>query len=95
MPQAPQFRHTQTGKFLLPVVKGGLRNAHLSADFPESDLTHSDLLRGHNQYVGRSLKVNGSVCRDTYKLTTQSYLFLTTSEGWSEVLDSSASAGLK
>ncbi|PNM08510.1 hypothetical protein A6J63_024795 [Yersinia enterocolitica] len=25
----------------------------------ESDFTHSDLLRGHNQYVGRSLKVNG------------------------------------
>ncbi|QEY56832.1 hypothetical protein FTX45_19375 [Leclercia adecarboxylata] len=32
----------------------------------ESDLTHSDLLRGHNQYVGRSLKVNGSFFRDTY-----------------------------
>lgn len=28
--------------------------------FSESDLTHSDLLRGHNQYVGRSLKVNGT-----------------------------------
>ncbi|WP_227516152.1 hypothetical protein, partial [Klebsiella variicola] len=26
----------------------------------------SDLLRGHYQYVGRSLKVNGSFCRDTY-----------------------------
>ncbi|HDT6509072.1 TPA: hypothetical protein QFV83_002421 [Klebsiella aerogenes] len=34
--------------------------------FSESDLAHSDLLRGHNQYVGRSLKVNGSFCRDTY-----------------------------
>ncbi|QEY56643.1 hypothetical protein FTX45_18315 [Leclercia adecarboxylata] len=34
--------------------------------FSESDLTHSDLLRGHYQYVGRSLKVNGSFCRDTY-----------------------------
>ncbi|MBZ7653583.1 hypothetical protein FML26_28405 [Klebsiella michiganensis] len=32
----------------------------------ESDLTHSDLLRGHNQYVGRSLKVNGPFYRDTY-----------------------------
>lgn len=32
----------------------------------ESDLTHSDLLRGHNQYVGRSIKVNGPFCRDTY-----------------------------
>ncbi|MGF8358813.1 hypothetical protein AAGO69_26470, partial [Klebsiella pneumoniae] len=29
----------------------------------------SDLLWGHNQYVGRSLKVNGSFCRDTYRLT--------------------------
>lgn len=28
--------------------------------FSESDLTHSDLLRGYNQYVGRSLKVNGT-----------------------------------
>ncbi|EIW8532298.1 TPA: hypothetical protein MHW08_06155 [Klebsiella pneumoniae] len=36
--------------------------------FSESDLTHSDLLRGHYQYVGRSLKVNGSFCRDTYIL---------------------------
>lgn len=34
--------------------------------FSESDLAHSDLLRGNNQYVGRSLKVNGSFCRDTY-----------------------------
>ncbi|HCR61172.1 MAG TPA: hypothetical protein DIW66_04645 [Serratia liquefaciens] len=34
--------------------------------FGESDLTHSDLLRGHNQYVGRSLKVNGSDYRDAY-----------------------------
>jgi hypothetical protein len=34
--------------------------------FGESGFTHSDLLRGHNQYVGRSLKVNGSFCRDTY-----------------------------
>ncbi|WP_117251567.1 hypothetical protein, partial [Klebsiella pneumoniae] len=35
------------------------------------DLTHSDLLRGHYQYVGRSLKVNGSFCRDTYNLIVQ------------------------
>nr|DAR03792.1 MAG TPA: hypothetical protein [Caudoviricetes sp.] len=37
--------------------------------FSESDPAHSDLLWGHNQYVGRSLKVNGSFCRDTYRLT--------------------------
>ncbi|WP_206862736.1 hypothetical protein, partial [Enterobacter chengduensis] len=36
--------------------------------FSESGFTHGDLLRGHYQYVGRSLKVNGSFCRDTYKL---------------------------
>nr|WP_255478000.1 spore coat protein U domain-containing protein [Serratia sp. OS31] len=27
---------------------------------------HSNLLRGHNQYVGGFLKVNGSFCWDTY-----------------------------
>ncbi|WP_110268630.1 hypothetical protein, partial [Pantoea sp. PNA 03-3] len=32
-----------------------------------SGFTHGDLLRGHNQYVGRSLKVNGSFYRDAYK----------------------------
>ncbi|RSW85744.1 hypothetical protein EGH62_05440 [Klebsiella aerogenes] len=37
--------------------------------FSESGFTHSDLLRGHNQYVGRSLKVNGPFCRDTYSYT--------------------------
>ncbi|HEJ7275655.1 TPA: hypothetical protein SMF98_002280 [Serratia marcescens] len=34
--------------------------------FGESGFTHGDLLTGHNQYVGRSLKVNGSVYRDAY-----------------------------
>jgi len=29
--------------------------------------THSDLLRWQNKYVGRSLKMNGLVYRDTYK----------------------------
>ncbi|ECC9925225.1 hypothetical protein D5801_26330 [Salmonella enterica subsp. enterica] len=33
----------------------------------ESGFTHGDLLRRYNQYVGRSLKVNGSFCRDAYK----------------------------
>ncbi|XIH28981.1 hypothetical protein C1N72_14395 [Pantoea ananatis] len=32
----------------------------------KSDLTHSVLLREHDQYAGRSLKVNGPVCRGTY-----------------------------
>ncbi|RSV97064.1 hypothetical protein EGH51_25005, partial [Klebsiella aerogenes] len=35
--------------------------------FSESGFTHGDLLRGHTQYVGRSLKVNGPFCRDTYR----------------------------
>ncbi|MBX4813371.1 hypothetical protein C2U60_08405 [Klebsiella variicola] len=34
--------------------------------FDESGFTHGDLLRGHNQYVGRSLNVNGSFYRDAY-----------------------------
>nr|DAF03581.1 MAG TPA: hypothetical protein [Caudoviricetes sp.] len=34
--------------------------------FGESGFTHGELLQGHNWYVGRSLKVNGSFCRDTY-----------------------------
>ncbi|WP_264239267.1 hypothetical protein, partial [Pantoea ananatis] len=33
----------------------------------ESDFSRGDLLRGYNQYVGRSLKVNGPFCRDAYK----------------------------
>ncbi|EAA8525180.1 hypothetical protein EHT53_16415 [Salmonella enterica] len=34
--------------------------------FSESGFMHSDLLRGHNQNVGRPLKMNGSFCRDAY-----------------------------
>ncbi|NIF34194.1 hypothetical protein F3J29_18885, partial [Enterobacter sp. Cy-643] len=34
--------------------------------FGESGFAHGDLLRGHNQYAGRSLNVNGPVCRDAY-----------------------------
>lgn len=36
--------------------------------FGESGFRHGDLLRQHNQYVGRSLNVNGPFCRDTYNL---------------------------
>jgi hypothetical protein len=43
----------------------GLENGN-DLMFSESGFTHGDLLRGHNQYVGRSLKVNGAVKRDTY-----------------------------
>jgi len=39
----------------------------------ESDFTHGDLLKGHNQYVGRSLKVNGSFYRDTYTVKRDAY----------------------
>ncbi|OOK62547.1 hypothetical protein GY25_21595 [Pedobacter himalayensis] len=42
--------------------------------FSESGFTHSDLLRGHNQYVGRSLKVNGSFCRVIYTFPNENSL---------------------
>ncbi|MER5272616.1 hypothetical protein, partial [Serratia marcescens] len=43
--------------------------------FSESGFTHRDLLTGHNQYVGRSLKVNGSVYRDAYNFAAELYRF--------------------
>ncbi|RSW01317.1 hypothetical protein EGH51_17140, partial [Klebsiella aerogenes] len=51
--------------------------------FSESGFTHGDLLRGHTQYVGRSLKVNGPFCRDTYNdsLTFQTRLRLVANAG--------------
>ena len=36
--------------------------------FSESYFTRGDLLWGHIQYVGRSLKVDGIFCSDTYRL---------------------------
>lgn len=36
LPQTPRFRHARPGKFFLLVVKCGLRNSHLSADFPDA-----------------------------------------------------------
>ncbi|HAU5005981.1 hypothetical protein C5T95_12375 [Raoultella ornithinolytica] len=36
--------------------------------FGQSGFTHGDLLRGDKQYVGRSLKVNGPICRDAYSI---------------------------
>lgn len=41
LPQAPQFRHARPGKFFLPVVKCGLKNSHLSADFPDAGASFS------------------------------------------------------
>ncbi|NCF09000.1 hypothetical protein DK872_27565 [Kosakonia sp. MH5] len=43
--------------------------------FGESGFTHGDLLRGHNQYVGRSLKVNGPFRRDTYNQSSSASTF--------------------
>ncbi|RAZ97179.1 hypothetical protein DK853_21195 [Klebsiella oxytoca] len=43
---------------------------HLAA-LGESDFTHGDLLRGHNLYVGGSLKINGLFCRVTYRSTIE------------------------
>jgi hypothetical protein len=34
--------------------------------FGESGFAHGDLLRGHSQYVGRSLNVNGPLYRNAY-----------------------------
>lgn len=52
LPQTPQFRHAQTSKFLLPVVKGGLINAHLSADFPDAGAGFGLFQRKHNLFFG-------------------------------------------
>lgn len=43
----------------------GLQNGN-DLMFGESAFVHDDLLREHNQYVGRCLKVNGPFYRDTY-----------------------------
>ncbi|RVS44870.1 hypothetical protein EOL10_29095, partial [Citrobacter freundii] len=45
----------------------GFDRLHICNDLllAESGFTHGDLLRGHNQYFGRSLKVNGLFHRDT------------------------------
>jgi len=61
------FRDTCFTADILNISPGfdGLKNSD-DLVLSKSDLTHSDLLRGHNQYVGRSLKVNGSFKRDVY-----------------------------
>ncbi|MEN3262390.1 hypothetical protein AAH678_27480 [Sodalis endosymbiont of Spalangia cameroni] len=47
--------------------------------FGESGFTHGDFLRGHNQYAGRSLKMNGPVYQHAYrsKEKTRGYASLT------------------
>ena len=52
LPQTSQFRHAQTGKFFLPVVKGGLRNTHLSADFPDAGAGFGLFQRKCNLFFG-------------------------------------------
>lgn len=52
----------------------GLQNVN-DLVFGESGFTHGDLFRGHNQYVGRSLKVNGSFCMDTYTACVSSSIY--------------------
>ncbi|RVR99404.1 hypothetical protein EOL15_19260 [Citrobacter freundii] len=49
---APGFGGLQTGNDLV---------------FGESGFAHDDLLKRHNQYVGRALKLNGSFWQDAYK----------------------------
>ena len=48
----PQFRYAQTGEFLLPVVKSGLRNAHLSADFHDAGVGFSLFQRKRDLFFG-------------------------------------------
>lgn len=50
----------------------GLQNGNYLV-FGESGFTHGDLLRRHNQYVGRPLKVNGSFYRDTYTKSSSAF----------------------
>lgn len=50
--QLPQFRYAQTGEFLLPVIKNGFRNAHLSADFPDTGAGFGLFQRKRNLFFG-------------------------------------------
>jgi len=52
LPQTAQFRHAQTCKFLLPVVKGGVRNAHRSADFLDAGAGFGLFQRKRNLFFG-------------------------------------------
>lgn len=36
LPQTPQIGNVQNSKFFLPVAKSGIRNIHLSANFPDA-----------------------------------------------------------
>ncbi|PKE27445.1 hypothetical protein CWS43_26930 [Rahnella sp. AA] len=56
----------------------------------ESDLTHSDLLRGHNQYVGRSLKMNGPFWWDTYRSSAMRLKWKSACAGTGVILPASA-----
>jgi hypothetical protein len=59
--------------------------------FSESGFAHGDLLRGHNQYVGRSLKVNGSDYWDTYTSSNKERSELQKMVTWAEMRPGSKS----
>jgi len=61
LPQTPQFRYAQTGGFLLPVVKSGLRNTHLSADFPDMSARFGLFQRKRNLLFGIAGLFHGDV----------------------------------
>lgn len=52
LPQTSQLCHAQTGKFFLPVVKSSLRNAHLSAEFPDAGTGFGLFQRKRNLFFG-------------------------------------------
>jgi hypothetical protein len=54
-------RHAQTGKFLFPVAKGGLRNTHLSADFPDAGAGFGLFQRKRNLFFGITGLFDGDV----------------------------------
>ncbi|RJF57990.1 hypothetical protein D4100_04275 [Serratia inhibens] len=53
----------------------GLQNGN-DLVLSESGFSHGDLFKRHIQYVGISLKVNGSFCRDAYTGTIRSTAFI-------------------
>ena len=61
LPQTPQFGHAQTGEFLLPVIKSGFRNAHLSADFPVAGAGFGLFQSKRNLFFGLAGLFHGDV----------------------------------
>ncbi len=52
LPRPVEFRHTQTGKFLLSVIKSDLRTPHLSAGSPYAGTGFVLFQRKRNLFFG-------------------------------------------